>query len=233
VKFTIHDVPQRSEQWFALRAGRVTGSRADAVIAKGRGSEEATKRRDLRILLAQERVAGISLETDGYVSAEMQRGVDLEPAARAAYDAHEGLFNGVRETGFLSADDLMIGASLDGDLNDFETVVSFKCPKSANHYEYARLSEGELPKAYIGQISHELLITGAQFYHFVSFDDRFRGRAESLQLVIKRYKRDQVDLKAYEKELLRFLAEVEQATETMLTLANPSAQMEAVLNGVG
>jgi predicted phage-related endonuclease len=229
VKFTILDCAQRSPEWFAARAGRVTGSRADAVIAKGRGNEEATKRRDLRILLAQERVAGIAMDTDGYVSAEMQRGTDLEPAARAAYDAHEGLFNSVRVTGFLSADDLMIGASLDGDLDDFRIVVSFKCPKSANHYEYARLAEGELPKAYIGQISHELLITGAQEYHFVSFDDRFRGRAESLQLVIKRYRREQVDLKSYEKELMKFLAEVDRETDTVLTMANPSAQMEASL----
>lgn len=226
MKFTILNVPQRSPEWFAARAGRVTGSRADDMIAPGRNGKESTKRRDLRVMLAQERLAGMALDVGGYVSADMQRGIDLEPVARVAYNAHEGLFDGVRETGFLSCDDLMIGASLDGDLNDFETVVSFKCPKSANHMTYARLSDGEVPKDYEGQIQHELLITGAKEYHFVSFDDRFKGRAEPLQLVIRKYKRERFDLAAYEKELRKFLAEVDWEVETMLTLGNLAGQLE-------
>lgn len=233
MKFTIIDVPQRSAEWFAARAGRVTGSTADAVIAKGRSkNEEAVTRRDLRIRLAQERIAGMSLEPDVYVNAEMQRGIDLEPQARAAYETATGELE-VRQTGFLSAIDLPIGASLDGDIDDFRIIVGFKCPKSHTHMEYAQLSEGQLPSKYVGQISHELLITGAEEYHFVSHDDRFKGDAAKWQTVIHRYKRDQVDLKAYETELLRFLAEVERTVETILSLGNLSGQLERAVAAHG
>lgn len=230
MKFTILDCAQRSPEWFAARAGRITGSTADAMLSKGRGSAESVTKRDLRIRLAQERIAGIPLEASTYVSAEMQRGVDLEPVARAAYDAHEGLFDGVRETGFLSCDELMIGASLDGDLDDFRVVVSFKCPKSHTHLTYARLADGEKPSDYMGQMQHELLITGAQEYHFVSFDDRFKGRVEHLQLVIRKFKREQFDLAGYEKALRDFDVEVQREMETMLTLGNLSGQLEASLH---
>lgn len=228
MNFQIIDVPQRSAEWFVARAGRVSGSRADDMLSKGKGGAESTKKRDLRITLAQEQIAGMALDTGGFVSAEMQRGIDLEPAARRAYEAVEGVF--VRETGFLSCDDLLVGASLDGDIDDFRVVVSFKCPKSWTHMSYARLGEKEAPADYIGQIQHELLITGADEYHFVSFDDRFRGKAESLQLVIRKFKREQFDLAGYEKTLRGFLAEVEREREQMLTLGNLSGQLEASLH---
>lgn len=229
MKFTIINVPQRSAEWFAARAGRVTGSTADAVIAKGKSkNEEAVTRRDLRIRLAQERIAGMSLEPDVFVSAEMQRGIDLEPQARAAYETATGALD-VRQTGFLCGADLPIGASLDGDIDDFRIIVGFKCPKSYTHMEYARLSEGELPAKYVGQISHELLLTDGQEYHFVSHDDRFRGDAEKWQTVIRRYRRDQVDLKAYETALLTFLADVDRTVELILSLGNLRGQLEASL----
>lgn len=232
MKFTILDVPQRSPEWFAARAGRVTGSTADAVIAKGKGKEEAVTRRDLRIRLAQERIAGMSLEPDSFVSAEMQRGIDLEPAARAAYETETGELE-VRQTGFLCGIDLPVGASLDGDIGNFRVIVGFKCPKSHTHMEYAQLREGQLPAKYPGQISHELLVTNAQEYHFVSYDDRFKGEAAKWQTVIRRYRRDQVDLKFYETELFKFLAEVDQTVEMILSLGNLSGQLERAVAAHG
>lgn len=225
--FQIIDAPQRSAAWFAARAGRVTGSCADDMLSKGRGGEESTKKRDLRIRLAQERTSGMSLDTGGYVSPEMQRGIDLEPEAIAAYEALTGAL--VRKTGFLRVDDLPIGCSLDGDVDDFRTLISIKCPKSANHLANAKLAQGEIPKDYAGQIAHELLITGASEYVFVSYDNRFIGPLEPLQLVVNRIPRKNVDLAAYEKALLTFLADVEREAEVLLTLANPKKQMEAAI----
>jgi predicted phage-related endonuclease len=228
VKFTAIDAPQRSPEWFAARIGRVTGSCADKMLTKGKGSAESVTKRDLRIRLALERVGGVSLDQGGYVSSEMQRGTELEPVARLAYEAYTGVLE-IRQTGFLRVDDLMIGCSLDGDIDDFHTLVSFKCPKSANHMEYARLADGEVPKDYAGQIMHELLITGAKEYHFVSFDDRFTGRAEHLQLVVRKFRREQFDLAGYEKALREFLAEVEREVETILTLGTLKSTLQAVV----
>src|SRR5687767_4287360 len=128
MKFTIIDAEQRSAEWFLARVGRLTGSvAADMlnVIAKG---EDGYKRRDLRARLICERLTGQPQE-DGYVNAVMQRGIDREPDAFAAYEAHSG--NLVRRTGFLAGTDLMVGCSLDGDVDEFAGIVELKCPKSA------------------------------------------------------------------------------------------------------
>src|SRR5688500_8134096 len=50
-RMTIHDVDQRSYEWFALRAGRLTGSCAADMLATLKGKAEAAARRDLRLRL--------------------------------------------------------------------------------------------------------------------------------------------------------------------------------------
>src|SRR6202000_976260 len=120
----------------------------------------------------------------GYINAEMQRGIDVEPAARLAYEANTGLI--VRETGFLSMNECMAGCSLDGDVDNFTGLVSFKCPKSATHVEYMR--GHRLPPIYVPQATHEMWVTGAQWYDFVSYDDRL---PEGLQFFCVRVERNE------------------------------------------
>lgn len=198
-RFEIIEAEQRSPEWFAARAGRVTGSMACAVVAKIK-SGEAAARRDYRLQLAVERLTGLPQE-HGYISPEMQRGIDLEPAARAAYETWSG--NLVRATGFLSMSEHLAGCSLDGDIENFRGLVGFKCPKSATHVAY--LKAARLPPEYVPQATHEMWVTGAEWYDFVSFDDRL---PEGLQFFCVRIERNEFDLNAYEAELTRFLAEV-------------------------
>lgn len=210
-RFTIIDCEQRSEEWLQARAGRATASKADAVLAKIK-TGEAAGRRDYRVQLVVERLTGKPAES-GFINAEMQRGIDLEPDARLAYEAHTGLI--VRETGFLSMTEIMAGCSLDGDINNFEGLVSFKCPKSATHIEY--LKGRRLPPAYVPQATHEMWITGAQWYDFCSYDDRL---PEGLQFFHVRVERSEfkAELSAYEVELSKFLTEVDAEVETVKKL---------------
>lgn len=210
-RFTIIDCEQRSDEWFAARAGRATASKADAVLAKIK-SGEAAARRDYRLQLAVERLTGKPQEA-GFVNAAMQRGIDLEPAARLAYEAHTGLI--VRETGFLSMTEYMAGCSTDGDIDDFTGVVSFKCPNSATHVEY--LKGHRLPPTYIPQATHEMWVTGAQWYDFYSYDDRL---PEGLQGFYVRVERNELEkeMAAYEEELKRFLAEVDAEVASLTKL---------------
>jgi YqaJ-like viral recombinase domain len=207
-RFTIIDCEQRSDEWVAARAGRVTGSKAGDVLAKIK-TGEAAARRDYRFQLAIERLTGKPAEP-GYVSAEMQRGIDLEPAARLAYEAHSGLI--VRETGFLSMNEIMAGCSLDGDVDDFKGLVSFKCPKSATHVEYMKAHR--LPPAYVPQATHEMWVTGAEWYDFCSYDDRL---PEGLQFFCVRVERSEfkAELAAYEIEVSKFLAEVDAEVQSL------------------
>lgn len=215
MNFSIFEGEQRSPEWFAARCGRLTGSRAGDMLATiGKG--EAAARRDLRAQLVVERLTGQPQE-DGYVNAVMQRGIDKEPEAFSAYEALSGHL--VRRTGFLSHNALMLGCSLDGDVDDFTGIVELKCPKSATHIEYLK-SAGKIPSRHVPQITHNLFVTGAQWCDFVSFDDRL---PEGLQLVVMRVERDEAAIAAYEWAVSLFLSEVDKEVETVRALIQKAA----------
>lgn len=207
--FTILDAPQRSAEWFAARAGRLTGSRASDMLATIK-TGEAAARRDLRTQLVVERLTGQPQE-DGYVNAVMQWGIDHEADAFAAYEAQSG--NVVRRTGFLTHTSLMVGCSLDGDVDDFAGIVEIKCPKSATHYGY--LKAGEMPANHRPQILHNLWVTGAAWCDFVSYDPRF---PEHRRLFVVRVPRVEIDVLAYAKAAEKFLAEVDAECVAMSAL---------------
>lgn len=198
--FTVVEAEQRSPEWFGARLGRLTGSRAADMLATIK-TGEAAARRDLRVQLACERLTQ-TLQEDVFVNAAMQRGIDMEPAAFAAYEALTG--DVARRTGFLAHDTLAIGCSLDGHVGDFEGIVEMKCPKSATHLKYLRAKTA--PAEYLHQITHNLWVSGAQWCDFLSFDDRFPA---GLQTFLVRVHRTEVDLDGYIKKAMAFLADVE------------------------
>lgn len=203
MSFTLIETSQRSEAWYAARAGRLTGSCAESVIKeRKRGSGDLKERIDLRLRLVAERLTGTSLDK-GFVSDDMQRGIDKERDARAAYDAMTGLL--MKPSGFLSHDIYMAGCSLDGYVGNFDGIVELKCPKSTTHLEYLRANA--VPEEYVAQITHNLWISGAAWCDFVSFDDRYLDTG--LHLVRVRVPRDDKKIAAYETAALKFLAEVD------------------------
>jgi len=197
----IIECEQRTPEWFAARAGRLTGSVAADILAKLKSGGEPAARRDLRVQLAVERLTGTPMES-GFVSTAMQWGIDSEPRARARYEAESG--NIVRQTGFVTRKDLLVGCSLDGDVRGFEGILEIKCPKSATHVSY--LKERELPSDYRAQVMHNMWVTGAQWCDFVSFDDRM---PPGLDYWCIRVPRDEAVIAAYESEVRRFLTEVD------------------------
>lgn len=219
-RFEIIDAEQRSEIWLAARAGRVTASRAAAVLAKIK-SGEAAGRRDYRCQLVVERLTGQPAE-DGYINKEIQRGIDLESAAIGEWEVNTGLI--ARRTGFLTMTDHMVGCSLDGDFNDFEGLIEVKCPKSATHIEYLRAAR--LPPEYVPQCTHQMWVTGAKWLDFVSFDDRMPS---GLQYFCVRVYRSEFkkELEAYEAEVLRFLGEVDAEVQSLAKMMHRLPPMRA------
>ena len=204
--------PQGTDGWLADRAGRATGSRAKDILAKIK-TGEAAARRNYRTQLVTERLTGSPAES-GFVSKEMQWGTDQEPFARMAYESKTG--NLVTEMGFIYLPDMMAGCSLDGLIeSDGKTgIFEAKCPTSATHIEY--LTAGKLPSEYKPQILHNVLVTGADFADFASFDPRM---PEKLQLFVIRWERNEDEIKEYESELKAFLAEVDSLHKKLSELA--------------
>jgi len=213
MKPIIIECEQRTSEWFAARAGRLTGSVAGDMLAKLKSGGEAAARRDLRLQLAVETLTGTPMEPSGFVSPAMQRGIDAEPLARARYEAETG--NLVRTTGFVIREDLAVGCSLDGDIRNFEGILEIKCPKSATHCGY--LKDKRLPSDYLPQVTHNLWVTGAQWCDFVSWDDRMPS---GLDFFMVRVMRDETVMAAYESDLRRFLTEVQSEVGALRNLQN-------------
>ena len=167
MNYAIIDAEQRSPAWFSARAGRVTASKAADVLALSKkDGKELAARRDYRTQLALEWLLQRPLDDgSGYQNADMQRGVELEPDALAAYEAVTGAV--VRRTGFVASTERNIGVSTDGDVDNFTGLVEIKAPRAANHFGY--IKAGAVPPEYIPQLVHGQLVTGAQWTDFVSY----------------------------------------------------------------
>lgn len=201
--YTVITAPQRSPEWFAARAGRLTGSSAADMLATRKDKAEAADRRKLRLRLVCERITGRAEDDDAFVTRELQRGIALESTAAAAYEAATGQI--ARWSGFLSHDELMVGCSLDGHIGDpVIGIIEIKCPKATTHLGY--LQAGVVPDEYLPQATHNLWVSGADWCDFVSFDDRF---PEPLQLFIARVTREQINFDDYAAKVKAFLSDVD------------------------
>lgn len=202
--------PQRSAEWIASRVGRLCGSRAKdmlAVIKTG----EAAARRDLRLQLVCERLTGQPQE-DAFISADMQRGIDKEADALAAYEDLTGHM--VMPVGFCQHESLMAGCSPDGQIDGFTGIIEIKVPKTSTHIGY--LKAGAAPSNHLAQITHNLWITGAQWCDFFSFDDRL---PKALQCFCVRVERVDIDIAAYDGRAKAFLAEIDRDIAELTQLA--------------
>jgi putative phage-type endonuclease len=187
---------QGTDEWFAARLGKVTASRAADVMTK-KGS---AARANLSAQLVLERLTNTKGES--FSSAAMQWGVDQEPFARAAYEAHSGVW--VDTVGFVQHPTIeRAGASPDG-LVGHDGLVEIKCPNTATMID--TLLTGKVPGNYATQMQMQMACTGRAWCDYAVFDSRMPVKA---QLFVKRVQRDQKYIDDLNKEIIAFLAEVE------------------------
>lgn len=213
--FTVIDVEQGSPEWHLARCGRLTASRAADVLATVK-TGEAAARRDYRTTLVVERLTGVKQDEGGFVSNDMKRGNEIEPLARAAYESITGTL--VSEVGFCSHNTLMVGASPDAVIGDFEGLAEFKAPRSANHLRYIRA--GVVPKEHEAQLVALLWVTGAPWVDFFSFDPLMPA---GLQGFLVRMNRDEKQIGAFALAANLFLSEVDAEHALVAEMARKAA----------
>ena len=191
---------QRSEAWFAARAGKVTASRISDVLARTKSGWGAG-RKNYAAQLVAERLTG-AVEPS-YCNAAMQWGTETEPHAREAYCQH--MLCAVEEIAFVDHPTIaMAGASPDGLIGD-DGLVEIKCPGTATHIE--TLLGGSIPDKYRLQMLFQMACTGRQYCDFVSFDPRL---PETMRLFVQRLPRDDAEIAEVEREVAAFLAEIDE-----------------------
>ena len=190
------NIEQGTDAWQSARCGKVTASRAADVMTK-KGS---AARANLSAQLVLERLTNTKGES--FSSAAMQWGVDQEPFARAAYEAHSGVW--VDTVGFVQHPTIdRAGASPDG-LVGHDGLVEIKCPNTATMID--TLLTGKVPNNYTTQMQMQMACTGRVWCDYAVFDSRMPVKA---QLFVKRVQRDQKFIDDLNKEIIEFLAEVE------------------------
>jgi putative phage-type endonuclease len=189
---------QRTDEWFAARLGKVTGSRVADVMSKTKSGYSATRANYMAQLIC-ERLTGVKAES--FTSAAMEWGVENEPLAVAAYEARYDVF--VEPVGFIEHPTIALaGASPDG-FSSPDGLIEIKCPNSATHID--TLLNQDVDGKYIKQMQWQMACTGRQWCDFVSFDPRL---PENLQLFVKRIPRDEAAIEAMEMEVTKFLSEL-------------------------
>lgn len=189
---------QRNEAWFQERLGRVTASRIGDLMARTKTGWGASRANYMAELIC-ERLTGVP--TEGFQSAAMLRGIDLEPAALAAYCFDTDL--SVDLVGFIPHPEIPdAGCSPDG-LVGKDGLVEVKVPNAATHIETLLTETVDL--RYVRQMAFQMACTGRQWCDFVSYDPRMPA---GMQMWVKRYERDDTAIKAIEVEVMTFLGEL-------------------------
>lgn len=202
--------------WMRDRTGSLTGSRMAAAMSflkqkydkKGNPlpREEAAERRKLKIEILAERLTGDIVPK--YVTNQMQWGIDQEPFAKAAFEAHTGLI--VEDIGFVPHPHIEnCGASPDGSVSD-GCLVEFKCPSSATHLEY--LLAKKIPEEYIPQMTLQAACTKRNVW-FCSYDPRL---PEKQSLFIRKFEPTIDQIAEVEEAARNFLAEVDEMFQQII-----------------
>ena len=200
-----NDIKQGTPEWKALRLGKITASRVSDVIAQIKSGEAASKT-EYRIELVCERLTG--KETDGYTNAHMERGIELEPFARAAYEVRQGVF--VEQVAFVDHPTVSnAGASPDGLVGD-DGCIEIKCPMVKTHIK--TILDKKAPSKYLPQMQWQMACTGRKWVDFVSYCPDL---PENMQIFIARVDRDDEYIGMLEDAVRVFDSEIETMIERL------------------
>ena len=194
---------QRHDEWLSDRVGKITASRVKGIDAKPQKGKALNA---TMLTLLKERLTGTVKELR--VNEVMQWGIDHEPDAIAAYENITGEF--VVGCGLIDHPTIsMSGASPDG-LIGKDGLLEAKCPTEETHLN--TILTQEVPDEYMPQITWQMACTGRLWCDFVSYDPRL---PESMQTVIIRVMRDDVDIESLENEVAACNAKLNQIIENL------------------
>jgi len=158
----VHDVAQNTPLWHRLRLGIPTASCFDKIVTPAKCELSKSSVNYLYELLA-EFVMGrpiTGIETDA-----MARGTLMEEPAAKAFTFQTDIE--VERIGFVTTEDLMLGASPDRKVVDTNWIVEIKAPGEATHMRY--LMGGEMVSDYRTQLQGQLMVGEYDGVYAVSY----------------------------------------------------------------
>jgi len=160
-----HNIEQNTDEWLAMRAGKITGSVIGSIMANyGKAFGEPAKK--LSVNIAVERLTGKMIDSDGFSNAHMDRGHAEEPIARLRYE--ELYFTDVTNGGFFDNGDT--GCSPDGLVSD-NGVIEIKSVLPTVHY--ATIKRKSFDPKYKWQLVFNLRESGRDWIDYISYCSSF------------------------------------------------------------
>lgn len=203
------NIEQNTDEWLAVRLGKITASQFGAVMAESAGNFGATAQK-YALKLALERISK-KRSLNQVKTYHMKRGHEQEPIARALYESQ--YFNKVNNGGFF--DGGFYGDSPDG-LVGINGIIEIKSVIDSVHYD--NLIRGTYDPAYKWQIIGHLDCTGRDWCDFISYCADF---PEGSQIIVYRIYRHEVEneIKLLTDRRVQFNLYVENIKETILLAA--------------
>lgn len=155
----IHYMPQKSEEWFAIKVGKMSASHANTIRANGTGLQTYV------IELLAEMFS--SAEKTSYTNEDMERGNLLEDEARDFYEALQGVQ--VEQVGFIEISEFA-GVSPDG-LVESDGLLEIKSPNDKTFVKL--LLDKKVKKEHYDQMQMQMLASGRQWCDYFCYNPNF------------------------------------------------------------
>lgn len=199
----VHKMEQRSEEWFAIKLGKISASQIKDLMA----AKTTAAHNNYIADLVSEIMTG-KREENGYVSKDMEIGQERESQAIGTYEVRANVL--VERVGFITHETLpRTGASTDG-LVGTDGMVEVKCPKKATHIQ--TVLSGKVPTKYLPQMQWGMACADRKWCDFISYNPDF---PENCRLFVSRVVRDQVHIDKLTAAVIAGTAEVEAIVAAM------------------
>lgn len=203
MKTTKHNFPQRSEEWEAIRVGKIGGSEAIGLTTPARQKTLIWKKLAEQLTGEQEAV---------FVTEAMQYGIDTEPIVIDLYEKET--FNAIDSVGYIENNDYpLLGLSPDGIWHDGDMemigAIEIKCPMPKKHVE--TIING-VPTENRPQLAHYFLVLDTlQWIDFISYNEKVKAKPmHIIRITRSELKDDIAKLKAgydkYSSKIEEYLA---------------------------
>jgi putative phage-type endonuclease len=211
-------IEQRTDEWHALRCGKITASRIADIMRSGRGGKPSASRARYMGELITERLTG--QPTPSFKSNDMQWGNDTEAEAADAYAFLHG--HELETVAFVQHPLISTSGASPDRLVGSDGLVEIKCPASHTHIE--TLLGAEVANNYILQMQWQMDCTGRKWCDFVSYDPRMPVH---MRMYVDRYMRDDTLIAEIRKAVTVFEAELSE-TIGRLAARYPSEDLQSV-----